>query len=78
MMTRYFGNEMTLKTTLLVWQPMVTPNALVSCLIGHDERLQPLMTSTGTNVFFSIRANLYCRTNSLSMKCVDMLKSIIV
>jgi hypothetical protein len=48
---------MTLKTTLLVWEPMVTFNGLVSCVISHDERFRPSMTSTGTSVFFSTRTN---------------------
>jgi len=39
MMTRFLEDEMTLKTTLLVWEPMVTFNGLVLCVISHDERL---------------------------------------
>ncbi len=73
-MTWFFGDEMTLKTTFLVWEPMVTSNALVSCVIGFDERLQPSMTLIGTNVFFAIKANLYCHTNSLSMKHANVPK----
>jgi hypothetical protein len=57
---------------------MITSNALVSCVIGPDERLQPSMTSIGINVFFSTNVNLYCHPNSLLMKCVDMSKSISV
>jgi hypothetical protein len=53
---------------------MVTSNALVSCVIGFDERLQPSMTLTGTNVFFATKANLYCHTNSLSMKHANVPK----
>jgi len=78
MMTWFLGNEMTLKTTLLVWEPMVRSNALVTWVIGLDEKLQPLMTSIDINVFFSIRSNLYCYTNSLSMKQVDVPESISV
>jgi hypothetical protein len=31
-MKNFLGNEMTLETTLLVWEPMVTSNGLVSCV----------------------------------------------
>ncbi len=51
-------------------------DGLVSCMIGLDKRFSPLMTSIGTNVFFSTRANLYCHTSSLSIKHVDASKSI--
>jgi hypothetical protein len=37
MMTRFLGDEMTWKTTLLVWEPMVTSNGLVSWVIGFDK-----------------------------------------
>ncbi len=66
---------MTLNITFLVWDPTVTSNGLVSCVIGLDERFQPSMTSTNIGVFFPIRANLYCGTNSLSIKHVDVPKS---
>ncbi len=49
MMTRFLGDEMTLKTTLLVWEPMVTSNGLVSCVTSLDERFQPSMTSIGSS-----------------------------
>jgi hypothetical protein len=48
---------------------------LVSCVIGLDEKLQPSMTSTDISMFFSIWANLYCRTDYLSMKHIDVPKS---
>jgi hypothetical protein len=54
---------------------MVTSNGLVSFVISLDERLQPSMTSIDINVFFSTRTDLYCQTNSLSIKHVDVLKS---
>ncbi len=38
MMIGFFGDEMTLKTTLLMCEPMVTFNALVSCVTSLDER----------------------------------------
>jgi len=54
---------------------MVTSNALVSFMIGLDERLQLSMTSTSIGVLFSITTNLYYHTNFLSMKHVDVPKS---
>jgi hypothetical protein len=74
MMTRFIKNEMTLKTTLLMWKSMVTSNGLVSCVIGRDEKFQPLMTPTSTSVSFSIIANLYHCISSLSIKHVDASK----
>ncbi len=71
MMTWLLGDEMTLKTTLLVWEPMVTSNGLVSWVNSLDEKFWPSMTSGGIGVFFSTKANLYCHTNSLSRKHVD-------
>jgi hypothetical protein len=68
MMTWFLRDEMTLKTTLLVWEPMVTSNGLVSCVINFYERFWPSMTLIGIGVLFSTRANLYYRTNSLSKK----------
>jgi len=38
-MIGFLENKMTLKTTLPLWEPMVTCNGLVSCVIGLDERL---------------------------------------
>jgi len=70
-----FRDEMKLKITLLVWESMVTSNGSVSCLTGHDERFRPLMTSTGIGMFFSTKANLYCHTNSLSIRHVHVLES---
>jgi len=54
---------------------MVTSNALVSCVIGLDEKLQSSITSTSINVFFSTKVNLYYHSSSLSMKHVDVLES---
>jgi hypothetical protein len=39
MMTWFLWDEMTLKTTLLVWELMVTSNGLVSWVIGPNEKL---------------------------------------
>jgi hypothetical protein len=75
MMTRFFGDEMTLKTTLLVWELMVTFNGLVSCVTGLNERLRPSMISTSTSVLFFTRAKLFFHINSLSIKLVDVPKS---
>jgi len=66
---------MTLKTTLLVWELMVTFNGLVSCVTGLNERLRPSMISTSTSVLFFTRAKLFFHINSLSIKLVDVLKS---
>jgi hypothetical protein len=71
MRTWFLGHEMTLMTTLLVWEPMATSNGLVSCVIGFDERLRPSMTLISIGVLFSIEANLYCCTNSFYIKHVD-------
>jgi hypothetical protein len=74
MMTGFLEDEMTLKTTLMVWEPMVTSNALVSHVIGLIKKL-PSMTSTSTNVFFSAKVYLYFRTSFLSIKHADAPKS---
>ncbi len=63
MMTRVLGNEMTLKTTLLVWEPMVTSNGLVSRVTNPNERFRPSITSINISVFFYTKTNLYCHTN---------------
>jgi hypothetical protein len=75
MMLGFVGNEMTLKTTLLLCDPIVTVNALVSCIIGLEESFQPSITSTATGVAFSTNAKLCCRTNSLLMKHANALES---
>jgi len=71
MMIGFLKDEMTLKTTLLVWELMITSNGLVSCVIGRDEKFQPLMTPINIDVLFFVRTNLYHRTSSLSIKHVD-------
>jgi hypothetical protein len=38
MMVRFIGNEMTLKVTLLLCDPIITINTLVSCIIALEER----------------------------------------
>ncbi len=75
MMTRFFGDEMTLKITLLVWELMVTFNGLVSCVTGPNERFRPSMISTSTNVLFFTRAKLFFHISSLSIKLVDVPES---
>ncbi len=71
----FFENEMTLKTTFLVWEPMVTSSGIISCVINHNEKLRPSMNSTGIGVLFSTRASFYCHISSLSIKHVDVLES---
>ncbi len=75
MMIRFFGDEMTLKITLLVCNPMVIFNALVSCVISSKERLWPLITSIVSSMVFFTKGSLSCHTNSLSMKHVNASKS---
>ncbi len=75
MMTRFLRVEMTLKRFLLVWKSKVKSNALVSCVIGPNEKFQLSMTSINTGVFFFIITNLYYHTNSLSMKHANALES---
>jgi hypothetical protein len=76
MMTRLFGDEMTLKTILLMFDPIVTSNLLVSCVIGLEEKFQLLMISIGSGLSFSTKANLRCWTNYLLIKNAHALKSI--
>jgi hypothetical protein len=68
MMIGFVGNEMTLKTTLLLCDPIITVNALVSCVTGLEERFWPLIILTAIGVIFSTNAKLCCCTNTLSMK----------
>jgi hypothetical protein len=68
MMIGFVKDEMTLRTTLLLSDPIVTINALVSCVIGLEERFQPSVTSTTIGIVFSTNAKLCYRINSLSMK----------
>ncbi len=75
MMIGFVGDEMTLKTTLLLCDPIIIINVLVSCVISFEERLWPSITSTTNGVIFSTNARLCCHTNSLLMKHVDAPKS---
>ncbi len=74
-MIGFFENEMTLKTTLLVWDPMVTSNGLVSCVTSPNEKLQPSMNSTSIDVLFFAKANLYYHISSSSIKHLDVPES---
>ncbi len=74
-MTKFLEDEMTLKTTLMVWEPMVTSNGLVSQVISLIEKFLPSMPSTSTSVFFSARVYLYFCTSFLSIKHADAPKS---
>jgi hypothetical protein len=76
MMIRFVKDEMTLKTTLLLCDPIVTINVLVSCIIGPEERFRPSITLTAIGVVFSTK--LCCRTNYLSMKHANAPKSKII
>jgi hypothetical protein len=71
MMIRFVKNEMTLKLTLLLCDPIVTINTLVSCGTSPKKRFQTSITLTTISVTFSTNAKLCCRTNSLSMKHAD-------
>jgi hypothetical protein len=74
-MIGFVGDEMTLKITLIVCNPMVIYNALVTYVISSKERLWPLITSIATSMVFFTKGNLSCCTNSLSMKHVNASKS---
>jgi hypothetical protein len=71
MMIRFVRNEMKLKTTLLLCDPIIIVNVLVSHVIGFEQRFQPSIISIATSVAFSTNAKLCCCTNSLSLKHVD-------
>lgn len=73
MMIDFVTNEMTLKRTLVVCDPMIIFNALVSCVISFEKK--PLITSTTTNIVFFLRGGLNYRTNFLSMKHLNAPKS---
>jgi hypothetical protein len=66
---------MTLKATLLVCISIVISEALVSCVIGPKEILQPSVTSMVTSMFFFMRIILCCHTSSLLMKHANALES---
>jgi hypothetical protein len=74
-MIGFIEDEMTLKTTLLLCDPIITINAFVSCITSLEERFQPMIISTATGVAFSTNVKLCCRTNPLSMKYADALQS---
>jgi hypothetical protein len=73
MMIRFVRDEMTLKTTLLLCDPIVTINTLVSCVKDPKERFRPSIILNTIGVAFSTNAKLCCHTNSLSMKYADAL-----
>jgi hypothetical protein len=70
MMIEFVKDEITLKTTLLVCNPMIIFNALVSCVVSFEKK--PLITM---NIVFFTRVSLNYRTNFLSMKHLDAPKS---
>jgi hypothetical protein len=75
MMIGCVGDEMTLKITLLLCDPMMVSNALVSCITCPKKIVQPSMISTSIKVAFFTNANLCCRTKSLWMKHANELDS---
>jgi hypothetical protein len=75
MMIRFVRYEMTLKTILLLYDPIVIINDLISCIIGFEKRFQPSIISTANGVTFSTNAKLCCHTNSLLMKHANALES---
>ncbi len=78
MMIRFVGDEMTLKTTLLLYDPIVTVNVLDSCITSPKERFRISIILTTVSVTFSTNAKLCCCTNSLLMKHANALESISV
>jgi hypothetical protein len=65
----FVRDEMTLKTTLLVCDPMIISKALVSCVISFGKK--PLITSTTINTIFFAKGSLNYHTNFLLMKHLD-------
>jgi hypothetical protein len=59
-MTRFFADEMTLETILLMCDPIVISNVLVSCVIGLEEKFQLLMTSIGIGLSFYVVGPIIC------------------
>ncbi len=76
MMIGFVEDEMTLKTTLLLSDPIVIVNTLVSCVTSLEERFQPSFILITIGVTFSTNAKLCCHTNSLLMKHANAPKSI--
>jgi hypothetical protein len=64
MMIRLVRGETTLKTILLLCDPIIIVNALVSCVIGPKERFRPSITLTAISIIFSTNSKLCCCTNS--------------
>jgi hypothetical protein len=71
MMMGFVEDEMTLKTILLLCDPIITINALVSCITGLEERFQPSIILTAISVTFSTNIKLCYHMNPLSMKHAD-------
>jgi hypothetical protein len=71
----FVEDEMTLKATLLLCVLIVISTILVSCITCPKKILQPLMTSTRTNVLFFMKIILCHGTSSLLMKHADAPKS---
>jgi hypothetical protein len=78
MMIQFVEDEMILKITMLLCDPIVIVNGLVSCIISLEKRFRPLITLTSIGVAFFTNTKLCCHTNSLLMKHVNTLESKIV
>jgi len=73
MMIDFVRDEMILKTTLHVCNPMIISNVLVSCVISSKKK--PLITM---NTIFFTKVSLNYLTNFVSMKHLNASKSSIV
>ncbi len=71
----FVEDEMTLKATLFVCVSIIISKALVSCVIGLEERLRPSMTPIAIGVLFFMTIILCHCTNSFFMKHIDALES---
>ncbi len=66
-MIDFVKDEMTLKTTLLVCDPMIISNALVSCVMSFEK--EPLITSIITN---TLKYVLTILANYIFTTCFDL------
>jgi hypothetical protein len=73
MMIGFVKNEMTLKTTLLLCDRIITVIALVSCITGPKKSYDHHLIAT--SVAFSTNIKLCSNTNSFLMKHIDALES---
>jgi hypothetical protein len=71
MMIGLIKGEMTLKPILLMCDPIVIINVLVSCVISPEERFRLSIILITTNVVFSTNTKSCCHIKPLLMKHVD-------